>query len=422
MSLFLRRTAINLENIPVRVTTLLNRMIGLPGLWVKGFRFEGETLVLEIGRRFRLLTCSECGTRVSGRFEEHSRRWRHVAVWGRTTLLEGAIRRLRCPTCVAVRTEEVPWARTGSAFTRMFEDVVGFLTQQMNQTAVAKLADIAWLTVGSIAGRLVAKQLDEKRFEGVRRIGVDEISYRRHHKYLTVVVDHDRERVIWVGEGKSSEALGEFFTVFGQPRTQQLELISVDLSPAYLHAIRKWAPQAQVVHDRFHVARLGGDAVDEVRRQQMSRLPPLQRARLKGSRWALLKRPHHLNPAEQRKLSSIARFNEPIYRAHLLKESFLEIFTCDQRTEAEQRVEEWLSWATHSRLKPFVRLARTVRLHLAGILAFIESGLTNARLEGMNNKIRLLSHRAFGFHTAQPLMAMVYLCCSGIMLPQLQLI
>jgi transposase len=397
-------------------------LIGLPGIWVKGFGFEGETLVLEMRRCFRLLTCPACGTRVRGRFEEHRRRWRHLAIWGHSTVLEGPIRRLRCPTCRAVRTEEVPWARNGSAFTKTFEDVVGFLTQQMNQTAVAKLTDISWQTVGSIAGRLVAEHLDENRFEGVRRIGVDEISYRRHHNYLTVVIDHDRERVIWVGEGKSSEALASFFAEFGAERAAQLEQISVDLSPAYLHAIGCWAPQAQVVNDRFHVARIANDAVDEVRRQQMAKLPPRQRAGLKGSRWALLKRPTQLSAAEGRKLSWIARFNDPIYRAHLLKESFLDIFDCATREEAELRVEDWLVWAIRSKLKPFVRFAGTVRKHLDGILGFIESRLTNARLEGTNNKIRLLSHRAYGFHSAQPLLAMVYLCCSGIILPQLQLI
>ncbi|MGH7470676.1 MAG: ISL3 family transposase, partial [Longimicrobiales bacterium] len=361
MNQFLTRTDINLESVPVRVTTLLNRMIGLPGLWVKGCCFEGETLVVQIGRRFRLLSCPECGTQVSGRFEEHERRWRHVAIWGRTTWLEGAIRRLRCPQCKAVRTEAVPWARAGSAFTRVFEDVVGFMTQQLNHTAVARLSDISWLTVGSIARRLVAEHLDESRFEGVRRIGVDEISYRRHHKYLTVVVDHDRERVIWVGEGKSAEALGAFFHAFGSERARQLELVSVDLSPAYLLAIRTWAPQARIVNDRFHVARLSNDALDEVRRQQMARLPVRERAGLKGSRWALLKRPTHLTPIEGRKLSWIARFNDPVYRAHLLKESFLDVFDCANRQEAMSRVKDWLGWATRSRLKPFVRLAATVQ-------------------------------------------------------------
>jgi transposase len=397
-------------------------MIGLPGLWVKGFRFEGEALVIEIGRRFQLLKCPACGTRVKGRFEEHVRRWRHVAIWGRTTWLEGAIRRLRCPQCEAVRTEEVPWARSNSAFTRMFEDVVGFLAQQMNQTAVAKLADISWLTVGSIARRLVAEQVDASRFDGVRHIGVDEISYRRHHQYLTVVIDHDRERVIWVGEGKAAETLDEFFREFGNERARLLERVSVDLSAAYMLSIRRGAPQAEVVNDRFHLARLANDAVDEVRRQQVAKLPPGQRARLKGSRWALLKRPLRLNAGEQRKLSWIARFNDAIYRAHLLKESFLDIYECDLKEEAQLRMEDWLSWALRSRLKPFQRLARTVQKHLEGILAFIDSGLTNARAEGMNNKIRLLNHRAYGFHSAQPLIGMIYLCCSGIMLPQLQLI
>jgi transposase len=176
------------------------------------------------------------------------------------------------------------------------------------------------------------------------------------------------------------------------------------------------------VNDRFHLARLSNDALDEVRRQQMARLPLRQRAGLKGSRWALLKGPTHLSPVEGRKLSWIARFNEPVYRAHLLKESFLDIFDCHDRRQAQLRIDDWLGWATRSRLKPFVRLAATIQKHLEGILGFIDSRLTNARLEGMNNKIRLLSHRAFGFHSAQPLMAMVYLCCSGITLQQLQLI
>ncbi|MGH7467197.1 MAG: transposase, partial [Longimicrobiales bacterium] len=188
--------------------------------------------------------------------------------------------------------------------------------------------------------RLVAEHLDESRFEGVRRIGVDEISYRRHHKYLTVVVDHDRERVIWVGEGKSSEALGAFFRAFGTKRAHQLELVSVDLSPACLLAIRTWAPQAKIVNDRFHLARLSNDALDEVRRQQMAGLPQYQRVGLKGSRWALLKRPTHLTASEGRKLSWIARFNEPVYRAHLLKESFLDIFDCHDRRQAQLRFDD----------------------------------------------------------------------------------
>lgn len=410
----------------VRVTTLLNRMIALPGLWVKGVRFErgpeGEKLIILIHRRFRRLTCPACGTQVRGRFEEKTRRWRHLAMWGQKTYLEGPIRRLRCPTCQAVRTERVPWARPGSDFTCSFEDAVGLLAQQVSRTAVAELTGIAWVTVGSIAERLVDEKLEASRFEELRRIGVDEISYRKHHHYLTVVVDHERHRVVWVGVGKSAKTLGQFFDVLGPERSAALEWVSVDMSAAYLKAITEAAPQAQIVFDRFHVARLANDAVDAVRRVQVAKLPVADRAQLKGTRWALLKRPPHRRAEEEAKLSVIQRFNRPVYRALLLKESFLEIFSTETRSEAEERMQSWLAWASRSRLKPFVRLGRTVRKHLEGILRFVDSRLTNARLEGMNNKIRLLSHRAFGFHSAAPLIATIYLCCSGIELPRLQMI
>jgi transposase len=406
----------------VRVTTLLNRMIGLPGAWVKGCRFEGENLIVEVRRKFELLTCPECGLQVRGRFEERERRWRHYAVLGHPTYIEGPIRRLRCHECVAVRTERVPWARPGSVFTRAFEDAVGYMAQLLNHTAVAELTGIAWVTVGSIASRLVAEQLSERRFEGVRRIGVDEISYRKHRKFLTVVVDHDRECVIWVGEGKSSETLGEFFRELGEERSRQLQQISVDMSAAFVHAIRQAAPHAEIVFDRFHVARLSNFALDEVRAEQLRKVDRYDRPTIKGAKWVLLKRATDLDGRESKKLAAIAQVNQPLYRAHLLKESFLEIFTCRKVDEARQRFEDWMRWAQRSRLKPFLRLARTTKRHLDGILAFIESGLTNARLEGMNNKIRLLSHRAYGFHSAKPLIATIYLCCGGIILPQLQLI
>jgi transposase len=412
----------------MRITTFLNRTIRLPGLWVKNVRMvevtgeEAPILVVEIRRRFELLTCPECGTQVRGRFEEKKRLWRHLGIWGHRTYVEGPIRRLRCPDCRAVRTEAVPWARHGSHFTRVFEDAVGLLAQQLNHTAVAELTGISWSTVGSIAERVVEEHLHEDRFEDLHRIGVDEISYRKHHKYLTVVIDHDRQRVIWVGVGKSSETLTEFFEVLGPERARCLEVASIDMSAAYESVIRKHAPQAEIVFDRFHVARLANNALTEVRREEARKLNPSEHSALKGTRWVLLKRRERLRADEASTLAAIQATNAPVYRAHLLKESFLDIFTTKERRAAEERLSAWLAWACRSRLKPFVRLSRTVRKHLDGILAFIDSGLTNARLEGMNNKIRLLSHRAFGFHSPDPLIATIYLCCSGISLPKLQVI
>ncbi len=406
----------------MRVQTLLNRILNLPGLWITGVRFEAGELIISIRRRFKLLTCPCCGTKVRGRFSESERQWRHLAIWGMTTFLEGPIRRLRCPKCQRVLTELVPWARHDSDFTRAFEDVVGFLAQRLNSTAVAEMTGISWVTVGNIARRLVGEKLDPSRLDGLRRIGVDEISYQRHHKYITVVMDHDTQKVVWAAEGKSSETLKSFFEELGPERLKLLEIVSMDLSGAYQKAVRDAVPEADLVFDRFHVARLAQKALDEVRRAQVRELPKEDRQRLKRSRWPLLKRSDKAKTKDEAKLSEIQVFNRPLYRGYLLKESFLEIFDTPSKERAEIEVKAWLSWASRSRLEPFVKLARTVREHLDGILRFVESGLTNARLEGMNNKIRLLSHRAFGFHSAESLIATIYLCCSGISLPELQLV
>lgn len=428
VEVFAKNATIDRRRIPMRITSFLNGTIGLPGLWVKGVRIEAAwgkeapVVVIEIWRRFRKLTCPDCGTQVPGRFEERKRWWRHQGIWGHRAYLEGPIRRLRCPECRAVRTEEVPWARPGSCFTRTFEDAVGLLAQQLSHTAVAELTGIAWATVGSIAERLVDENLHEDRFENLRRIGVDEISYRKHHNYLTVVVDHDRGRVIWVGVGKSGDTLAEFFHELGPERAASLELASIDMSAGYEKALRAYAPQAEIVFDRFHVAKLANEALTEVRREEAHKLAPYERAALKGTRWILLKRRERLDAEQEATLAAIKHTNAPVYRASLLKESFLDIFTTRDRPTAERRLRDWLAWACRSRLRSFVRLGRTVRKHFEGILAFIDSGLTNARLEGMNNKIRLLSHRAYGFHSADPLIATIYLCCSAIVLPQLHLI
>lgn len=252
------------------------------------------------------------------------------------------------------------------------------------------------------------------RFDGLRQIGVDEISYQRHHKYLTVVVHHETGKVVWAAEGKSSDVLKSFFEQLGPERLAQIEVVSMDLSAAYQKAVSEVLPGAEIVFDKFHVARLAQQALDEVRRELVRQLEPEARRPLKKTRWALLKTPTHLELHQKTQLATIQRTNDPLYRAYLLKESFLDILADSSPEAAHAELKAWLAWASRCRLRPFVRLGRTVRKHLAGILRMIETGLTNARLEGMNNKIRLLSHRAYGFHSAQALIATVYLCCSDL--------
>jgi transposase len=396
----------------VRVTRLFNQLLGLQGLSVIGVRHEDGVFVLGVRRRFERLTCPGCRRKVRGRFEEKERRWRHLSLWGQEVILEGTIRRLRCPRCETVRTEAVPWARPGSKFTRLLEDAVALLAQKLDHTAVAQFAGISWVTVGAIARRVVAEKLDPVRLQDLRRIGVDEISFRRRHKYLTVVTDHDTGRVVWVAEGRSSEVLKSFFRELGPAGCERLEIVTMDMSAAYEKAVRDCLPRAEIASDHFHLARLAPGALNEVRRSLMRQAEGAAKAAIKRTRWPLLYRMENASAADLERLGQL-RPVEPLGRSYLLQEDLLDILR-RRVPRPEEALRTWLRWAARCRLQPFVRLGRTLRRRLQGVLALLRERITNGLAEGMNNKIRLLSHRAYGFHSAAPLIATIYLCCSGI--------
>jgi len=312
---------------------------------------------------------------------------------------------------------EVPWARIGSVFTRAFENEVAWMLQRTDQTAVGRYFRISWCAVGRIARRVVAEHVDGSRLDGLEFIGVDEICYGRPEKYLTRVVDHISGRTVWAAAGKSAETLGLFFAEMGQERSQTLEIVTMDMSAAYEKAVRDHVPHAEIVYDRFHVVQLVNAAVDEVRREEMRIAEPDQKKTLKSARWPLLKNPWNLWRRERQKLSEIQRNNRRLYRAYLLKESFQQIYEASSAGEADDLFAEWYSWARRSCLHPFHKLAETLAKHWPGIRRFLEVRLTNAIVEGSNSKVRLISHRAFGYHSAAALIAMIYLNCSNIVIP-----
>jgi transposase len=232
---------------------------------------------------------------------------------------------------------------------------------------------------------------------------------------VSTVVDHERGRVVWAGEGRSSEALDPFFELLGKEGREAVEFVTIDLSAAYTKATKERLPQAKIVYDRFHVQRLASDAVDEVRREVQRSLAGTDEAKeLKGSRYPLLKNPWMLTRPERARLAAIQETNKPLYRAYLLKESLRDALDYKQPWRAERALREWMGWASRSQLEPFVRTARTVRKHLDGILAYVRVRLTNGVVEGINNRLRMIARRAFGYHAPGPLIAMLFLCCGGV--------
>lgn len=400
----------------MRITSVFRNVLQLQQTVIDKVSFEADGLVLDVHPRWRIPRCSECGKKVRAKYDRRSRRWRHLDLGEMRLFLRYEVRRVSCKRC-GVRVEKVPWAAPSSWFTFEFEHRVAYLTQRTDKTTVVELMGIAWTTVGDIALRVIKRLRPEERLDGLVDIGVDELSVRRHHKYITCVVDHIGNRIVWAGEGKNADALKAFFEQLGPERCAQLRVVTMDMSPAYRKAVSEACPQATQVLDRFHVQRLAHNALDEVRRAEVNTVTePDEKRALKKTRWALQKNPWNLKGYEREKLSNLQRANKKLFRAYLLKEALLAVLDRRQVNVARRKLNEWCSWASRARLKPFVKLARTIRRHADGILAYVQTGLSNGRTEALNGKLRTLTRRAYGFHHPSSVIALIYLCCSGIRL------
>ncbi len=400
----------------MRVTSLLRSVLAMKHTRVLGARFSPEGLEVDVAPITRLPRCSGCGRARRQLYDRRRRSWRHLDFGGMQVTLWYDLRRVDCGKCGVV-SELVPWADHDSRYTCDFEDHVAYLAQRMDQTTVSSTMRIAWRTVGSIVERVVARRRDGDLLDGLEYIGIDELSYRRHHEYVTVVVDHVRQRVVWVAEGKSAATLDRFFDDLGPERASKLKFVTVDMSAPYVDRVTVRAPQAQIVFDRFHVQRLVQDALDQVRRAEVRTLEDTgSRKDLKKTRWALLKNHWNLTAVESSRLSEIQRTNRQLYRAYLLKAALADLLGRRQVHVVRQKLGEWISWARRSRLKPFRRVAATLRKYFDGIVAIAATGLSNGRTEGLNGKIRTITRRAYGFHSSSSLIGFIMLCCTGIVL------
>jgi transposase len=418
----------------VRVSTAFNKMLAIVGASVASVSFTTAGIVVGLRRRQVKLRCP-CGWKTWAVYDRRVRRWRHLDAAGTKLWLEYEISRLDCHRCQRVRTEEVPWARPGARHSRDLQDVVAFMAQHTDKTTITKLLRISWEAVAKIVIDVVADQLDATRLDGLLRIGVDEVSYRKGHRYLTVVADHNRAgAVAWVGEGRKAKTLEAFYDELGEEGCAALEAVSLDMGLAYATATTNRAPQARQCVDPFHVVKLANEAINKARRwawnEERHKNPVQKRARgrpprgevapedrprwVKHTRWALVKDPDDLKPSQLEILHSLRRSGSVLYRCWQLKEGLRDLFRLQDPAEAGDHLDWWLAWACRSRIPSFVTLSKTIRANRQRILDAIELGLSNSKLEGLNSKIRLINHRGFGHHSPAALISMIYLCCGGV--------
>lgn len=400
----------------MRVTAAFSRLLALPGIWVRGLEFLDDRIVVSVALRRWRLVCPECGYATWFRYDTRpaSSTWRHLdlGVWRLEVAAD--LRRLRCPTH-GVLVEGVPFARPGARFTRDFEDLVAYLATTADKTTISRLVRIDWETVGRIISRVMADSLDPARLNELFEIGVDEVSWRKRHKYLTLVSNHQRNRVVWADEGRGEKTLDGFFDELGSERAEAITAVSMDMSAGYAKSVTKpgHATTAVICYDPFHVVALATKALDVVRRQVWNDMRSLDAAaahRFKGARWCLLKNPEDLDDDQAATLRRLRRRGGDLWRAYSLKEALRAVFVGDlEEAEVAYLLDRFCSRASRSGLKSFVTLSRTIRKHRSGILAAVRLGVNNARHEALNRRVRLIVNRAYGFHSAEAAIALIML-------------
>ena len=408
----------------MRSARLWARLLGVEQAVVERVEFYQDAAAIVVAVRPRKgvrRRCGRCGRRCSG-FDrgQGRRRWRALDLGVVRAYLEAEAPRVCCPEHGVV-VAAVPWARHGAGHTRAFDDTAAWLAVHTSKQAVRQLLRVAWTTVGRIVTRVVADaELATDRLAGLTRIGIDEISYKKGHRYLTVVVDHDTGRLVWAAPGHDATTLGRFFDALGLERCQQVRLVSADAAAWIAKVVAARCPAATVCADPFHVVKWASDALDQVRREVWNAARKHGQAglarELKGARYALWKNPEDLTGRQRRKLAWIAKVNDRLYRAYLLKEELRLVFKL-KGARATVLLEAWLAWARRCRIPAFVRLARAITAHRAAIQAALTHGLSNGLVESANTKIRLLTRVAFGFKSPEALIALAMLSVGGLCPP-----
>ena len=407
----------------MRVSKLLKAICGLGReVVVRGFELvEGDRpgLVVwvrpKVRRRGRCGRCGELAT-----WFDHGggeRRWRHLDAGYATVELVGPARRVECKGC-GPTVAAVPWARHDSAFTRAFEDLVVHDAIVGNKQAAADRYGISWRAVNTMCLRLATEALDRvDLLDGLVAVAIDEVKYKKGHKYLTVVCDHMTGRVIWAAKGRSKETVGAFFDALGAERSAALQFVTADGASWIRDVVAVRAPDAIVCLDTFHVIGWATDALDEVRRGEWNTLRRAGADRaakqFKGLRFLLRRNWEHLTMRQRETITALEAANRRTFRAWQLKEELRDIFALPL-IQARRALDAWLGWASRSKLAPFVKLARTIRAYRPSIEATIEWKLTNGIAESNNASIGRLRTNARGFHDPQAFITMIMLDRAGL--------
>jgi len=383
-----------------------------------GLRFPWEVTALEFSAKESRLDitidfprgsafpCSECGAEGAKAYDTQQEKWRHLNFFQYATYLHARVPRVSCPQACGIKKVEVPWARLGTGFTLLFEALVMTLVREMPVAAVAALIGEHDTRLWRIVHHYIDQARNKLDFSAVSRIGVDETSSRKGHNYISLFFDMDEKRLLFGTPGKDQETVRAFSQDLaahqGDPKS--IDQVCCDMSPAFIAGVKEHLPEASITFDRFHIMKIMGDAVDQVRRQESKDTDVLKR-----TRYLWLKNPSNLTSRQHQLLETLTSHNLKTAKAYQIRLTLQELFTQPTREDGEALLKRWYFWATHSRLQPVIEAAKTIKRHWDGILNWFDSRLTTGFLEGINSLIQAAKARARGYRTSKNILAMSYL-------------
>lgn len=357
-----------------------------------------------------IFTCPACGG-TGKAYDTQEECWRHLNFFQYSAFLHARVPRVNCSGCGTIKKIDLPWARPGSGFTLLFEAMIMTLAREMPVLAISKMLKVPDTRIWRIIHHYVMRGLKNRDLSGVKFVGVDETSRRKGHQYVSLFFDMETKRLIFATPGKDSETVKQCAQALKKQggSSDNVKRICCDLSPAFIKGVSQNFPGAEITFDRFHVTKIVNEAVDEVRRAESS-----AQACLKATRYLWLKNPHSLNRQQRAVVTSLSALNLKTVRAYQIRLSFQDFFSQSSRETGEAFLREWYFWATHSRLKPMVEAAKTIKRHWDGILSWFDSKINNGLLEGINSLIQAAKCRARGYRSAENFIAMSYLIAGDL--------
>jgi transposase len=401
----------------MRDVELYRAILGLTPPWtVVSVELDvtGQQVVVQVDAGGGPFACPECGA-AGPRYDRKPRRWRHLDTMQFTTWIEADVPRVECATH-GVRQVRIPWAEPGSQFTALFERLAIDLLRECPLTGAGRLLRITWDEAWGIKGRAVKRGLARRGEEVVPHMGVDEKAIAKRHRYLTLVADLDRNRVLYVADDRKQESLDGFWPTLTPAQLAGITAVAMDMWEPYVQSTRAALPaaDAKIVFDKFHVVKHLHAAVDQVRRTEHRALRRTGDDRLTGSKYLWLMRPRDMSPAQRNAFRDLQRGDLKVARAWSLKERFRAFWEYTYLGAARTFFTRWFWHAAHSRLRPVVTVAKLIQRHLPNLLTYLQHGLTNAGLEAIDAVIQWVKKTARGFGNPEHFKIAIYFHCGGL--------